>query len=308
MIEPTSQVAYENGIEIRYFEANDEVKPRIKRHYDVRDTSQTAPVADWHEVPSVSTVLKILHKEALISWAQRTGGDGAIRLFNMGVLKGGMYEGQPVLCTHDPEQASLVVVGEYELVELLKKYRLTTNDAKKKGGKRGDACHKALEAWAQTGTFPNPASYPISEQGYVVALEHFLRESGAEAVRSEVVVASARYGFAGRFDLDLELPKPVELQTHYTPAGRGDKVEWFDAGLYRVDLKTAKDVFEEHGEQLEAYEEAAVEDGLPESLQRIVLHCADNSRYKFKPSWSTFEDFEATLRKWRLNQARKARK
>jgi hypothetical protein len=306
--EPNAQILHDSGIEIRYWDGEEKGE---KRRYEVRGQKGLHyggyEYPDWREVPSVTTVTKILHKENLISWAQRIGADGMIQLFNMGVIQPVMFEGQQVLGAHLKDMG-LVVLGEDQALELLGKYKLNTNAKMNAGGKRGLACHKALEIWAETGEIPNPAHYPITEQGYIVALEAFLKESGAVAVRSEVMVASLKHGYAGRFDLDIELPKSVELQTHHTPKGRGDKREWFEAGLYRVDLKTTKDVYEEHGEQLEAYETACVECGLPSSLQRVVLHTNAESRYKFKPSWSTFEDFEATLHKWRLIQARKERK
>lgn len=308
MTEPTLHVRYkEQGIEIRFFSEDKDAEPKVKRHYELRDVSDPVPNAAWHEVPGVTDVLNILKKEQLIAWAQRVGASGVVQLFNMGVLAPVSYEGKTVLGTHIPGKGA-IVIGEEQALDLLGQYRLTTNSLKKAGGKRGQSCHDALETWASIGELPNPAFYPVTEQGYVQGLLNFLQESEAEPVRSEVVVGSARYGYAGRYDVDIELPQSVQLMTHHTPAGRGDKLEWFEAGLYRVDLKTAKDVFEEHGEQLEAYEQAAVECGLPESIKRVVLNTSPESRYKFKPSWSTFADFEATLHKFRLNEERKQRK
>lgn len=305
-VAPTHEIAHPSGIEIRYFE--EDKATRTKRHYELRRGACEDSSWEWQEAVSVTTAQKVLQKEALVGWAQRIGVSGMIQLFNMGALKPvSAAGGQTVLGTHLTDKG-LIVVGEQEALDLLSKYGLNTNAVKSAGGERGQSCHDALETWATMGTFPNPAMFPITEQGYIVALESFLRESNAEAVRSEVMVGSLRYGFAGRFDVDIELPKSVQLQVYHTPAGRGDRSEWFEAGLYRIDLKTAKDVYEEHGEQLEAYEEAAIECGLPESLKRVVLHTSPESKYKFVPSWSTFEDFEATLRKWKLNEARKERK
>lgn len=317
MTEPTTQVLHPSGVEIRFFEEDKDAK--IKRHYEIRDgVGMTQPRIDWHEVISVTTALKIIHKEELISWAQRIGAIGAIKLYNMQVLKPVRYEGHIVTGSQFKDRG-LVVVGEDEIKELLGRYSLDTTALRDAGGKRGHACHIALEQWSKTGQMPNPATYPITEQGYVQALVNFLEESGAESVRTEVVVGSIEDEWAGRFDNDLLFPKSVKLQTHYTPAGRGDQSTWFEAGLYRVDLKTAKDAYVENGEQLEAYEKGAIECGLPETLQRCVIHASPESRYKFVPvgsgtptikqfPWSTYEDFRLTLEKHKAIEARKARK
>ena len=304
-IAPTIEVSYPSGIEIRYFAADKEAK--VKRHYELRKCEHGTPTPEFELVPSVTEVQNLLKKEALISWAQRVGANGMIQLFNMGVLRPVQYGNQTVLGTHTTDKG-VVVVGEEEALELIKRYRLSTDALKEAGGERGQSCHVALETWAKTGSFPAPATYPITEQGYVIALEHFLRQSRAIARRYEVVVGSAKYGYAGRFDMDIEIPQSVELQVHWTPAGRGDRSEWFEAGLYRIDLKTSKGIFEEQTEQLEAYEQAAIECELPETLARVVLNCNENGKYRFGRSWSTFADFQTTLEKWHTNELRKARK
>jgi hypothetical protein len=318
MTEPTLQITHPSGIEIRYFAENKAEK--VKRYYEMRSSRTRYGNREeaWQEVISVTTAQKILHKEALISWAQRMGGIGAVKLYNMQALVPVQQSGHIVTGSHFKDRG-LVVVGEDEIVELLKSHGLDTNSLKKAGGDRGQSCHDALEMWSKTGQMPNPATYPLHEQGYVQALVNFLTESGAESVRHEVVVGSLEDEWAGRFDNDLLLPKSVQLQTHWTPAGRGDQRTWFEAGLYRVDLKTAKDVFEENGEQLEAYEKGAIECGLPETLQRVVIHTSPESRYKFVPvgsgtptikqfAWSTYEDFKTTLVKFKAMEARKLRK
>ena len=169
-------------------------------------------------MPSVTTVGKLIHKESLISWAQRIGAIGAVKLYNMQVLTPVQHRGHIVTGSQFKDRG-LVVVGEDEVIELLKRYSLDTNSLKEAGGERGQSCHTALELWSQTGQMPNPATYPIHEQGYVQALVNFLEESGAESVRHEILVGSVEDGWAGRFDNDLFLPKPVQLETHYTPAG-----------------------------------------------------------------------------------------
>ena len=310
-VAPTTEVQHPSGIEIRYFAEDKEAK--VKRHYEIRKGQ------DWQEVPNVTSVLGILQKEQLISWAQRVGVGGAVSLFNIGALKPVNVNGQIVLGAFMPERGGWVAVDEWMGVELLKSHSLTTNALKKEGGDRGQSCHDALESWSDTGILPEPSHYPMHEQGYVSALRDFLKDSGAVSVRAEVAVGSLEHGYAGRFDNDLRLPAGAFLWTHRTEKGRGDQQTTFPAGLYRVDLKTSKGAFPEHGEQLEAYERAAIECGLPETLQRCVISCRENGQYTFVPvgsgyprikqyPWATFEDFERTLAKFKALESRKGRR
>jgi len=320
---PTLEVAHPSGVEIRYFAQDKEAK--VKRHYEVRmDPSKPAIwpgqeyQPDWREVPSVTTIGKILHKEELIGWAERMGSWGITQLFNMGVVYPGEYNGQRVLATTDREKGH-VLVGEWESVDLVRRYHVGRDSVLRAGGERGQSVHDALEAWAQTGMMPNPATYPLTEQGYVQGLVSFLTESGAEARASEVLVASIEDGWAGRYDVDLWLPRTVELWTHLTEKGRGNTRTPFETGLYKADLKTSKGAFTEHGEQLEAYEKGAVEDGLEATLQRCVIWVSKDGQYKFVPvgsgepkikqfAWSTYEDFRLTLAKYKAIQEREARR
>jgi len=338
-VTPTAEVAHSSGIEIRFFEEDKDAK--VKRHYEARKWVPRDELAfprlyetlegplsekdgveglytDWRELVSVTTAQKILHKEALISWAQRIGARGVVEMFNQGIVYPGEYKGQRVMATTDPKLGH-ILVGEQEALDLLKRYHLDTNHYKKAGGTRGQNVHTALEAWSTTGMIPNPATYPITEQGYVQGLVNFLTESEAISVRKEVLVASLEDEYAGRLDNDIELPKSVELMTHHTPAGRGNQHTWFEAGLYRVDLKTSKDAFVENGEQLEAYEKAAIECGLPSTIQRCIIVVSDEGRYKFVPAgsgeptikqfaWSTYEDWKLTLMKYKAMKAREARR
>jgi len=317
-VAPTQEVKHPSGVEIRFFAEDKEAK--VKRHYEVRDMSGATPYA-WAELPSVTTVIdSVLKKEALISWAQRVGAGGVVKLCNMKVLKPGLTPGgHEVLCLYDAARGGLVVADEWEAVELLKLNRLTTNDAKEAGGERGQSVHDAFENWMHTGVLPDPSIYPISEQGYVSALQAFLLDAICEPRASEVVVAHPEDGWAGRYDGDLWLPAGRDLWSHLTEKGRGDQQTHFPRGLYRVDLKTAKGPFPEHGEQLEAYERGALVCGLEPSVQRCMIHCAENGRYRFVPvgsgtpkikqyAWATYDDFLATLAKYQAMQARKERR
>ena len=316
-VAPSKEVNY-GSIGIRYWEADKEAG--VKRHYEIRDIAYLAPQAGWHEAVSVTTAMGILHKEALIGWAQRVGAGGIVSLVNMKVLRPAItVEGHEVLGFMDQERGGMVVCDEWEAVELLKKYGLAQHQIKDEGAERGTSVHEAFESYMRFGKLPDPSAFPITEQGYVKALLAFLTESKMEPRASEVMVCSIQDDWAGRYDGDGFLPQAVELWTHRTPKGRGDQKTWFDSGLYRVDVKTGKGAFPEHGEQLEAYEQGAIECKLPPTLQRCVIHCAEDGQYRFVPvgsgeprikqyAWATYADFRTTLAKYRAMEERKGRR
>lgn len=261
-------------------------------------------------VPSVTTV----KAEPVLSWwGQRVGTKAVLTLYNTGMLF-------PVEVNIGNRSQRVLgfdnngvptVAGEEQIEELIKKHHLDVNHVRDTAGERGQAAHDALEVWALSGACPDVAMFPPSEQPYVYALRNFLETAQVKPVRSEVLVASWKYGYSGRFDLDVEIEKPTRLLAHYTPSGlpRYERYITLQPGLHRWDLKTSKDVYDEHGEQLEAYEEAAVEDGYPASIGRGVLHISGEGKWKFVPTsqWAQFSDFKLTLDKWHANQARTLR-
>lgn len=71
-----ADVVSPSGLEIHY-----EAGP--KRLYRIRDWGTEA---DWQEVPSVSTVLGVLDKPALVYWGNKIGVDGVLELVERGLL------------------------------------------------------------------------------------------------------------------------------------------------------------------------------------------------------------------------------
>jgi hypothetical protein len=296
----SAEVQTPSGIEIRYG-----TKPR--RVYEIRK----GPKSKWRQVPSVTTVLDVLASEALPWWGMGVGAEGVVTLFNIGLLvPAKLANGASVLACAGPTgegRSGLVVAGKEQLIDLLKKTNLTINDVRDAGGKRGQSVHDAFEAWAKQGLMPEPDLYPESERGYVHGLRRFIEESGAEAVANEVMVGSAKYGYAGRYDVDLRYPEDVEIVTHRTPV-KGEQRSLLEAGVYRDDLKTSKTVLDKHFKQLEAYEQAAVECGYEPTKGRGVIHVDFEGNYKRVPSPAVFADFKVTLAEWKQQQALKRRK
>lgn len=304
--EPTSVTVTPSGIEIAYWSLK-QAWNRKTRWYEIRKNASSK----WREVPSVTTVLDVLAKDALTWWGMGVGAEGAATLFNIGLLvPAKTAEGVSVLACAGPTgegQSGLVVAGKPQIVELLKKCKLTTNDVRDAAGDRGQNVHDAFEAWAKEGLMPEPDLYPPNERGYVHGLRRFLEESGAVARANEVAVASHKHGYAGRYDVDIEYPQDVEIAVHHTPV-KGDQRGLLKAGLYLDDLKTSKDVYDSHFKQLEAYEQARIECGYTPTQGRGVIHVDAEGRYKRVPSPAEFSDFKAVLGVWKADEALKRRK
>jgi hypothetical protein len=240
------------------------------------------------EVPSVTTVLDVLQKGGLPWWGMKVGVEGVQTLGRLGQLgfEGSVWNEAPA----------------DEIVSRLTANKLTVNHVRDAAGDRGTSVHRGLEQWASTGVPPCAPDFPESEQGYVVGLILFLADLDVEITRSEVMVGSVKHGYAGRYDLRAKL-KPCSL---CVDAKKGIYEE-FDEGTYLLDLKTSKGVYATHFLQLEAYEEAGIEGGWPQTAGRLVVRVSQDGLYEVKRSHAEFRDFEAVLNVWKALEDLKAR-
>lgn len=129
---------------------------------------------------SVTTVLGVLAKPALIRWAEAQGAAGAVRAERMGELDG-----------VEPEQA----------VERVRTLGLGADAARDEAAGRGLDTHAVLEAWMTEGRPPNVAEFEPEVRGYVQGLASWLVEHDPELVWSERVIAHPDQRYAGRADL-----------------------------------------------------------------------------------------------------------
>ena len=238
---------------------------------------------EWIEVPSVTTVLGVLDKPALVWWGQEKGIEGLIALYR----------------EHGIPWGELQEVAD--VVGLLTKYKLTVNHVRDKAGDRGQAVHDALESWARHGHMPDPKIYPEEQEGYVRGLVAFLKDlPTAEPVAAEVLVASPEHGYAGRYDLRVQTSKPHDVVVRQTATRK--RTRELLPGTLLVDLKTSKGVYPSHARQLEAYEQASIESGYGPTDGRGILLVGADGTYEFVRSWATFEDFRVVLDVWRSDQ------
>jgi hypothetical protein len=268
--------------------------------------SEANDLHQWIEVPSVTTVLGVLDKPALPWWGMKVGIQGVMTLCNLDLVRIFTHGQQSALVVRN--ETGWMVAGEDQIIELLTKHALTVNHVRDKAGSRGQVVHDALESWAQTGNLPDPSIYPPNEKGYVLGLLAFLKDvPSAEPVASEVLVASLKYGFAGRYDIRLKTTEEHRVVIHRTPK-RGPKYALLAPGEYLGDLKSSKGIYSSHARQLEGYEQASIESGYEPTAGRGILHVSAEGEYEFVRSWATFEDFRAVLDVYASDVAMKERK
>jgi hypothetical protein len=238
------------------------------------------------EVPSVTQVLDCLAKNALPWWGMKVGVEGCQELL----------------------RRDGCIPGDIDVVvALLTEAKLTVNHVRDKAGARGQAVHDAFEAWARTGFKPDPSIYPDEERGYVEGLLAFLDDvPSIEPIAVEVLVASAQYGYAGRYDIRFRTSAEHDVVVHRTK--RKITTRKLAPGTYLGDLKSSKGIYPSHARQLEAYEQASIESGYGPTDGRGILHVSADGTYEFVRSWATFNDFRVVLYVWQSDENMKRRK
>ena len=261
-----------------------------KRLYRVRQLLQPdADAFDWVEVPSMSTVTKILDKPGLVSWAEKSGASLVQELLrNEWVSPDDVTK----FLADDPPDPRKPWWGGRHLLEIGTTKKLRTFNRKDDASDRGNSVHKALEAWAMSGVLSDPDVYPEAERGYVLGLNRFLNESAIEPLKSEVIVASVMHRVAGRYDLLGKIPNPVELVYHLTPKNEKRKV--FPASGESgdiLDLKTSAGVYEDHHLQVAGYKGVMIESGYDEPGRGYILRVTHDGRYELVDLAAEWLDF-----------------
>jgi len=150
-----------------------EYLPNSHRYAIVENDVRTA-------VPSVTGVLKVLDKPALLMWAERAGAEGAAMLARQGELDGVPIE---------------------ETIQRVRLFNLGMDAKRQEGADRGTLVHRVLEVWSTEGTVPSLGDFEPELRGYVQGLCGWLLKVEPQPIAVETVVASRLHGFAGRFDL-----------------------------------------------------------------------------------------------------------
>lgn len=226
--------------------------------------------------PSVTTLLKkhVAKDEALLRWSENLLLEGVIEFLNRG-------QGIP----SDPVQLRHELWG----------HGLLPEQERDRKGDIGKATHDVLENYAKDGTMPEEKWFDDSEWPYVQGLAKFLLAAKPRITGSEVLVASLRHRFAGRYDARMVLLDDVALNTQTTQDGKIEK-RIIPAGHYLVDLKTSNSLYPEVGLQLAAYEQASIECGFSKSDGLMAIHVKPDGTYAVRLFGTRRGDFNALAR------------
>lgn len=143
--------------------------------------AKRAYTLDGTEFVSVTTILDVLAKPALIAWAEDHGARGAIEAHRMGELPDDL----------PPEE----IIGRVRALDL------GAGAVKRRAAKRGLDLHDALEAWALTGDLPDPADMDPEHRPYLRGLARALLALDPEPIAAEQITCSPTHQYAGRYDL-----------------------------------------------------------------------------------------------------------
>lgn len=196
------------------------------------------------EVPSCTTPLELVGAfGAGAWWGQGIGIEGALTWVDVVGLE------SPEVLRGDVQKLREVVL------EWMKKEGLTVHATRDKAAERGTNVHDALEAWASSRKTPRLADFPETESTYIEGLSDFLydfRHSKSPAM-SEVMVGSEAYGYAGRFDLILEIEEKVEYNARCYPKKNPTR-KTLKPGRYLIDMKTSNKIQPKFFWQVAGYE------------------------------------------------------
>lgn len=216
-------------------------------------------------VPSVTTILDVLGKRALLDWREKMGVRAAVAACREGILDG-----------VEPEDAydRLADIGR------------GAKDHMAAAAGRGTLIHDALERYATTEEPPNPADYPDELRGYVRGLIGWLLEAenrGLEVLAAERLVAHPTHGYAGRMDLRCRINGVTVI----------------------VDLKTNPKgaVYAEHHYQPAAYALADSACGEPPVHGGLIVAVGAEGNYTERKAVARPEDFLGVLAAYRAVSA-----
>lgn len=213
--------------------------------------------ADRIAVPSVTGVLRVLDKPALIPWSEARGIAGAIEAVRLGEIN-----------VHDDASVA-------NAVGTVRALKLGQDAARDAGAERGTSLHDALQAYVENGKPPAISEFPAEHRGYVQALCRWLLAARPEPTAVEVCVGSVEHGFAGRLDLRANV----------------------DGRDLVIDLKSSKNarVWDEPHVQLAAYMGALVECGHPAPDGGLIVAIGEDGTFQAAECEASYEDFLAIL-------------
>lgn len=225
----------------------------------VGERPQRRYLVNGEKLPSVTTIMdKHFAKDGLKWWYEDRGIEGMYYMLKeTGEIPQSLEACRPALYS----------------------YGYTADQQRDKAALTGDQVHAMAEAWHRYRDIPSLTGVDADKRHKVQALAAFLHDTNPDIRGSEILVASLRYRYAGRCDLRLMFPEPVEVWLQ--PTMDADKVirAKLPAGTYLADIKSGRAFYQEVGIQLALYEQASRECGWARTTHRMVIHLRDDGRY-----------------------------
>lgn len=228
---------------------------------------------DGAKVPSATTILDATEpKPALQWWGFRVGMAAVLDLVQNRDLSMAMvqtWDPDFIVKPIDPDHPDAVWRGKGARRKLKSACEVAVQEVKtdpynRKAikGTLGDSIHKMAETTALTGEIPDIDGFPEADQGYVQAFAKYFVTHEPEVELQEVIVASKRFGFAGRFDC---------------------VVRTLDGRRGMRDYKTSGGVYSSFDKQLSLYDIGWLESGQAPLDFHEVVHLRPDGTYEIVP-------------------------
>lgn len=222
----------------------EKVKP-----YEYNEKSRRHKI-DGKPAPSVTQILGILDKPGLSWWGWKIACDGVAAM---------VEDDWPVANSGQAIQDDL------------KSRKDTPNHQLSSAGNRGSVVHNAAEVWAKDGEVPNPSNFEEEHRGYIQALAKWISDDEPHFIETEVVIASRKHGYVGKFDFLARVADHMVIG----------------------DYKTSKAIYKEAHLQLAAYQLASDEMGRDPVDKLLVIRLGDDGEYQIAESKAKGKDFLA---------------
>lgn len=228
------------------------------------------PRYEWNGIPiqSVTEVLSMLNKPALVPWATKLTAEYIESIVNK---------------TDDLNALDWPVI--------LKDAKSAHRTASREAMDKGTAVHAAIDSWIESGGIMSPDE--IANEDVKRGLQAFL--DYGEAVDLEIIENEQQI-FGWTIDVDRETTPPLY-------AGRFDLLCKLNGVLTMADFKVAKDIYPEYWLQLEAY--AAARERQEESyrIEQIAIFRIDKETGILHPEIKE-RNHERFMAFWHLANAR----
>lgn len=189
-------------------------------------------------VPSVTTVIGLMEKPAVMAWAKKNVARAALR--HSGTIR-----------------EMLADTGEDDVINFLVREADRERDTAAKLGSGVHLLADMASRNALRGPVAGTTAFQVSEQEmpYLAAFRGFLGRYGASNIVSSEKIVWSENGYAGTYDLLMQMPcyndcgGPDGGQTVGVKDGKGCAIP----DLWLIDIKTSKGYYPEYGLQLAAY-------------------------------------------------------